>query len=331
MNLFKLSRIVFSGIILLVMTTEANAQRCTGRFVNPISDICWECLFPITIGSFEIVGGDNPDTENPDIPVCMCPGKIIGLTQIGIAGGFWEPARLVDVTKRPYCFPSLGGLKLDVGIKVGTGDASRSSGKGGGSWHVHWYIYPLIYWLELLTDFACLEQLNFDVAYITELDPLWQDDALTFILNPEAILFGNSIAQAACMADCAAATTGLPMDSLFWCGGCQGGMYPLNGRIQAHIGSVQSGLLAVERMTYKLHRELIAWGTSGSSNEEICAKYPMPIMKKSQYRAQLVVPVPSDCYPFGRTTTIYESGKEIPITGEDFGFLVWRKRNCCIL
>jgi conjugal transfer pilus assembly protein TraU len=21
--------------------------RCTGRFVNPITDICWSCLFPI--------------------------------------------------------------------------------------------------------------------------------------------------------------------------------------------------------------------------------------------------------------------------------------------
>ena len=108
-------------------------------------------------------------------------------------------------------------------------------------------------------------------------------------------------------------------------------MYPLNGRIQAHVGSIQSGLLAAERMCYKNHRELLAWGTSGSSNSEICQKYPMPIMKKSQYRSQLTVPVPSDCYPFGRTSTIYESGKEIPVSGEDFGFLIWRKRNCCIL
>lgn len=315
-------------ILLLLLAQEASAATCTGRFVNPITDICWECLFPITIGSFEIIDGANPDTDNPDLPVCLCNKG--GLPVPGIAGGFWEPVRLVDVTKRPYCFPSLGGLKMDIGIKVGTGDAARSNGKGGGSWHVHWYIYPLIYWLNLLTDFICLENADFDVAYITELDPLWQDDALTFILNPEAILFGNPIAQAACAADCSAATSGKPIDSLFWCGGCQGGMYPLNGRIQAHIGSVQSALLAAERMTYKLHRELVEWGTSGNSNDQICNKYPMPMLKKSQYRSQLVVPVPSDCYPFGRSTTLYEAGKEIPISGEDFGFLIWRKRNCCI-
>jgi len=309
--------------ILYVGACEAKV--CTGRIVNPITDICWECLFPITIGALEVIDSDKPDTDNPGSPICACPTPF---PRIGIAGGFWEPARLVDVTKSPFCFVNMGGMTIDPGFKIGSGDASRSTGKGGASWHVHWYIYPVIYWLELLTDFVCLEQATFDVAYITELDPLWQDDALTFIINPEAILFGNPIAQAACAADCMAATANKPLDSLFWCGGCQGGMYPLNGRIQAHIGSIQSSLLAAERFTYKLHREALAWGTSGK--EALCSKYPQPIMKKSQYRSQLTVPVPSSCYPFGRSTTLYEAGKEIPISGEDFGYLIWRKRNCCV-
>jgi conjugal transfer pilus assembly protein TraU len=180
----------------------------------------------------------------------------------------------------------------------------------------------------LITDFACLEQTSFDVAYITELDPLWSDDSLAYIINPEAALFANPIAQAACAADCIASSTSGSMDSLFWCGGCQGSMYPLDGHIQGHIGSIQSALLATERFTYKLHRQGMAWGTSGS--KALCAKYVMPVMKKSQYRAQLTVPIPSSCYPFGHSTTFYESGKEIPVTGEDFGFLIWRKRNCCV-
>ena len=320
--------------VFLVYTTfieEASASKCTGRFVDPIGDICWECLFPVTLGSIELIGGDMPDTDNPGSPICLCPKPPIPIPVPGVAGGFWEPVRLVDVTKRPFCFVNLDGMEFDPGIDIGAGDASKSDGKGGGSWHVHWYIYPLIYWLELIVDFLCLEQMSFDIFWITEIDPLWQDDALTFLLNPEAILFGNPIAQAACAADCVKSTTGLPFDSLFWCSGCQGGMYPLNGRIQAHVGGIQSGLLAAERMCYKNHRELLAWGTSGSTNDKICSKYVMPIMKKSQYRSQITVPIPSDCYPFGRTTTIYESGKEIPVSGEDFGFLIWRKRNCCVL
>lgn len=36
---------------------------CNGRFVNPISDVCWSCLFPITILGVKIVGG-GPDTPS---------------------------------------------------------------------------------------------------------------------------------------------------------------------------------------------------------------------------------------------------------------------------
>ncbi|QYC09667.1 TraU family protein [Brevundimonas nasdae] len=32
----------------------------------------------------------------------------------------------------------------------------------------------------------------------------------------------------------------------------------------------------------------------------------------------------------GDDDVAYESGKTIPIKGEDYGFLVWRKRNCCV-
>jgi conjugal transfer pilus assembly protein TraU len=313
-------------IIIILLSSQPAGAKCTGRFVNPITDVCWECIFPISIGNAKLLSSGNPDTDNPKLPICACGTPI---PRIGIAAGFWEPVRLVDVTKRPFCFPSLGGIEFNPGIKIGTGTAPKSSSHDAASWHVHWYVYPLIYWLELLLDLACLEHSSFDLAYITELDPMWQDDALTFILNPEAVLFSNPIAQAACSADCVASSTNGPMDSLFWCAGCQGGMYPLSGKVGAHITSVQSSLLAAQKFTYKLHRELIEWGTSGE--KALCQRYPMPVMKKSQYRAQLTVPVPSTCYPYGKSTTFYESGKELPIVGEDFGYLIWRKRNCCVL
>ena len=42
-------------------------------------------------------------------------------------------------------------------------------------WNVHWYAYPLIYWMEIVADFLCLEAGSIDVLYISEIDPLWQD------------------------------------------------------------------------------------------------------------------------------------------------------------
>jgi len=100
---------------------------------------------------------------------------------------------------------NMGGLQLgNSTIGYGIHGAKESSQAQQSFYQVHWYVYPVIYWLELLVDFLCLEKQSFDVAYITELDPLWNEDELSFILNPEAVLFGNPIAQAACAADCAA-------------------------------------------------------------------------------------------------------------------------------
>jgi conjugal transfer pilus assembly protein TraU len=61
----------------------------------------------------------------------------------------------------------------------------------------------------------------------------------------------------------------------------------------------------------------------------------MPILKKSQYRLQAVNPVPmvsggNTCKPIGAHTQPL-GGRMVPVIGEDMGYLVWRKRNCCLL
>jgi len=61
-------------------------------------------------------------------------------------------------------------------------------------------------------------------------------------------------------------------------------MYPLNGNVSATIGHVQASRLALARFAYKLHRELVAWGTMGGKG--LCGKYLMPVMRKQQYRFQ---------------------------------------------
>jgi len=193
----------------------------------------------------------------------------------------------------------------------------------------------LLYWLNILTDALCVESGDFDIAYLSELDPTWQDDELTFLLNPEAAVFGNLLAQAACGADSLASLAGLPIDSLFWCAGAQGSMYPLNGRVQEHVGGVQASTLLTERMTYKMHREGLLWDSVGQNSPALCYQYPTPILPKSRYRYQMINPIPTasggedGCHAFGHTTSIWGAMHEYPYKGEDFGYLVWRKRNCC--
>jgi len=247
--------------------------------------------------------------------------------------GYWEPTFLVDVTRTPFCLVNLGGIELDLGSHWTEGMVNTVMPMNQTSFYqVHWYIFPLMHWLNLLGDLACQEESDFDLAYLTELDPLWNDEELALILNPEALLFANTTAQLACGADVIAASSGhLPIDSLFWCAGAQGSYYPLTGFVREHHGAVHASTLLAERMNFKLHRELLAWDSSPGS---LCAVKPYAIMPKSRYRYQMSFPVPATKYPngaqpFGHTTLTWEAGHSYPGKGEHFGYLIWRKRNCC--
>ncbi|MFN9001673.1 MAG: conjugal transfer pilus assembly protein TraU [Holosporales bacterium] len=330
-----------SVALLFLLLVEFGHAKCHGRFVNPITDICWSCLFPISLGSFQINSSmkRGSDTKNPSNPICWCPGRPIP----GLAIGFWEPVRLVDVVREPFCMVNLGGISLaSAASKSYGGHHARADYRrhtNTSFYHLHWYAYPVIYWLELIADFICLEKGSFDVGWMSEFDPMWNDDKLASLLNPEAVLFGNLVAQAACSADCAKASVSLPIDKLFWCGGCQGSLYPFAGHNHAHVGGVQASALLVQRFTAKLHRTGLARETSGSSTETLCNRKFSPIIKKSQYRLQMVFPKPATkrdssndaCPPYGKTDIIWGAGREIPHKGEDFGYLIWRKRNCCAL
>ncbi|MGN4155863.1 TraU family protein, partial [Burkholderia gladioli] len=79
------------------LPTSADAGQCVGRFANPITDICWECAFPMAIGSVTFLSQGQDDTTNPGGFLCFCNGTF------GVKFSFWEPIRRVDVTRSPYC------------------------------------------------------------------------------------------------------------------------------------------------------------------------------------------------------------------------------------
>jgi conjugal transfer pilus assembly protein TraU len=320
------------GVLAASLPTQSQAaSACHGQFMNPITDICWSCLFPLTIGDIPLMSDGQPDTSNPSSPVCYCNNP----PRLGVSIGFWEPVRLVDVTRTPFCMVGLGGLSLDPGIDAPRGAQVGHDAKTRNSFYqVHWYANPILAWLEVLLDFPCMEQGSLDLAYLTEVDPLWADDELTALLNPEALLFANPVAKAACAADCVAATAGMPQASLFWCAGCQGSLYPMNGHVAAHVGAVQASVLLAERMTAKMHRQFTTFAGAGSRG--LCGTYPLPIMDKTHYKLQMTYPVPATakeggqcCQPYGRSTISWGSGKSFPVSGEDFAYQIFRKRNCC--
>ena len=325
-------RCVLSVMVLLGSALAHADPTCHGKFANLITDICWSCMFPMTLGSSTMASyGQEDNGSDPGTFLCGCPNP----PRAGVAVGFWEPIRMVDVVRSPFCLVGLGGVSMDPGVDAPRGgqaigqDATLSS-----FYQVHWYTNPVLYYMEVLLDDPCLEKGTLDVVYLTEVDPLWNDDELAAVLNPESVLFANPISQAVCAADCVAASIGFGVDSLFWCAGCQGGIYPMNGNVRIHAGGINASALLVQRMAAKMHRQLITWAGDGAPG--LCGMRFQPIMAKSQYKMQMLYPTPNTakengrcCQPFGRQTFIWGSGKEYPVDGEDFSYMLFRKRNCC--
>ena len=326
-------------IICICCDSFAQSGKCVGKFINPITDICWSCIFPISIGGMKIKSGSSRhDTANPSNIVCGCTQN--NIPRVGITIGFWEPVRLIDVTRKAMCLVNMGGISLGYDRYQGSNDKNYEGSESNqhSFYHTHLYIYPVIAWLKLITDLGCVSKgETMDLAYMSEYDPTYKNDAN--FLDPEVFLFANPIAQVACTADCISATVGLPQDGLFWCAGCLGSIYPFSGNVASHVGGVQASSLLSIRALAKLHRVGLSRKTATSDNSidgELCSNQLAFKIIKSQYKLQMTYPISATkgsltCNSLGMSDALHNSGKEFPYKGEDFGYLVWRKKNCCFL
>ncbi len=308
---------------------------CHGKLFNPLLDLNRQCVYPLTIGGKKVIGSGVPDRKNPSQPACVCLNN--GLPKVGLVWGFWEPFALVEVVREPFCFPSLGGLKLPLGTHAthGTVAQSQANSTERGFYHVHYFEYPMLFLLEAVAS-DCVKSGVPVVKYASELDPTWNNETLANVFSPTAAFFSDPVQQSLCAADCAQANAKLANDKLHWCAGCQGPMFPVFGHVQAQVSEVQSSLLLTQRLLYRLHHLGQLPKTAATSTSRLC-KNPKPLwqMEKSMYRTQMVYPKVAKkagkggCEPLGRSSVVWESNKVTPITGEDFVYVIWRKRNCC--
>lgn len=298
-----------------------------GTVVNPLTDICWECMFPITVSSVNTTP-EYKDYTDYDAIYCICPGVP---PRPGVPITFWEPTKLIDVTHHAYKLIGLGGVSIGTeSIKNRGCLSTHQSGTKSSFAHVHIYDYPVFTILDILTDFTCVEKGSWDLSYFSELDYTWYDDSLTNILNPEAALFANPLAQAACIADCASSTFYRPTDSLFWCAGCHGSLYPFTGFVGSHVGGIQSSQLLLQRGLAKMHKTGFI---RGYEKDNFCEATYMPIIKKTLYKTQLAHPVAdtnNGCHALGETDVLWGSCKSYPFGGEDFVYILWQKKHCCL-
>lgn len=333
---------LLAGAAMFVAALTVNAATvCQGKILNPVTDVCWSCVFPVKIGgkaSLTTSVLPDPDTGAGG-PFCTC-GKGLNL-RAGVTFSFWEPLRTAEIVRHAGCLPSMGGVNMgDMGlrisdhVKVHSHETDGSMKRHTDFRQVHWYATPWLFILEALLDDGCLDHQTFDLAYMSELDPLWDDTLSSFILNPDAALFANPIAQGACAADCTSASSGLPQNSLYWCSGCQGNVFPLTGWSASLTSHTAVWQLMTHRFAMKLSREGLLLAAHGSKG--LCESFYEPLMRKDVWRTQLVWPVHSGkntdgscCSPLGRTTVVSGSEKSWSPGGEDGVVLVWRRRDCC--
>jgi conjugal transfer pilus assembly protein TraU len=104
---------------------------------------------------------------------------------------------------------SASKVRLIATAGKGDFDASEMS-----FFNYHYFAFPLTILLDLFWDdrFNADGYRDFDLLYVSELDPTWNSDLLAFFTSPETALFANPAAIAACAADAAAAATATPAD-----------------------------------------------------------------------------------------------------------------------
>jgi conjugal transfer pilus assembly protein TraU len=270
-------------IILLGLTPNAYAGSCSDSFLSIPTELNWQCIFPISIGGvIEMDGGQNIGDEDIGDSICACGGAS---PTVGISVSFWEPARVIDTVRDSWCMNAIGVQLSNPNLGMGNGTISSDASEASTQIfaQMHYYKFPVWAILDMFTDLPCTEDVSFDIAMMSELLPNWNNPILAMLLNPEALVFGNPIAQLACAADSVAAATGNPINHLFWCMGSWGNAYPFTGTIGA-TDRVQANAGIAARSIYMMGRT----GLLLDPGVDACGSVYTPIWKKNHYKLQWI-------------------------------------------
>lgn len=312
-------------------TTCPDSSLISGKL---ISNTCWTCLFPI-ISMGMAFGGDKdeaPDDRYKN-PFCLCKDNQ-GIPYPGFTYGLWMPAKAVEFVRQPGCLSMLDGATLGFD-RTAQGEWSQKDhdATDNSFAHYHFYTFPLLIVLNMFERIECVKDhyVDIDILFLSEVDPTWSDDTIAFFTNPEAVIFGNPIAALACIPDATSATfLQKPIQSLFWCAGSWGSMYPLTGNHASSYGGVHDSSLFTARMLTALHRRGFLKTTYGE--DALCDSSVTATLPKTQYKITMLYPVPEtkSAHVIGESTLMWGASRQVPVTGEDFIYLIWTWNDCCM-
>ncbi|MBE7540561.1 MAG: TraU family protein [Opitutaceae bacterium] len=337
--------LLFAIVAFACLAADTASATCSGRFPNPITDICWRCMFPLRLGNTIIWGrGQHDNDSSKDSKfVCAC-----GMSWVGISTGYWEPSHLIDVSADPYCTPSLGGKVLsDFGLPAdaeGTNSPQRGvTGHSYTSLHYITYRFPVLELLQVLSDNPCVDRSPFDILDFSAVNPGWVDEQIGALLNPDAFLYGTIEALMTGVPVGVCSTTETEDEACLalrrlahWSVGFNGMTYPLSGTSAGRDSTIAVTMNIAKRAFTVQHRTMRVWGTSGKKG--LCGYYPQPFLDDTDYKLSMLYPLPQAtptlngkcCQTFGGSTLAWGAGRTWPVKGEDFSYLVFKKRDCCL-
>jgi len=297
-----------------------------------LTNVCWDCVFPIRVAGVTVGGSGSVPAGASDQPLCLCTDA--GVPHPGVTVGMWMPFQIIETVRKPGCSLTMGGLTLPGADPLHDGTKGRSEGENGdGSFlHYHSYSFPVFKMLELFSDAHCFSGAlaDFDILFLSEIDPTWTYDELAFFTAPESAAVALPPAQLACLGDAVAALGGGGFDSLFWCAGSWGAIYPMSGNANGQRSSVSDMSLLGARALAVQHRRGLAVRTMG--DDVLCQGAYDTLMPKSQYRFSMFWPVPeaNGDHVIGQTTLVWGDWRQFPATGEDASFIIFRWQDCCL-
>lgn len=311
----------------------------SGSIVDVLANMDWNNAFPITFFGIDIGGGGNPPRLHEDA-FCQCNWRTPGLNAIpyGIGLTFWNPIYIVETSKAAGCFITLPVEGLLKGYTAqNSGKGSVGAHKGGSQRRqIHFYSFPVLKMLDMFTEVFCSGgNKGFDLVYLTEIDPTWQNDLWAATFFPEGTLFSNVLARVACGVEAAKVNFGrsYPIDAMWWCLGAQH-LYPVSGNSDTGTASEQTNMKALGRFLFRQHR-LSALSTTIGKKAACFATYS-PRLPKQQYRIDPVFPSAvrgvSKPIVLGRSYLFWKFPPPVfnYASHESGAFVLWRGTQCCL-
>ena len=283
--------LAFSPINTMADVGCVDAKVMSGKL---ITNICWDCVFPIIVMGVPISGKNGLDRVPSGAakkPACICYDEA-HVPAFGVQTSFFQPNRLVELQRVPGCSSVLNGFRFPFSrVNQGTDGRITENSHAANDWltyrHYHYYSFPVMRMLDMFLPKQCTAGgfLDLDIMFLSETDPTWSNDELAFFTNPEAALIASPLGALACVPDAVSANFGKPIESLFWCAGSWGSIYPLSGSVFGRDGVLRTTSLLATKAIAALHRRGLEWKTMG--NDTMCGGQIAPYLPKNQYRISL--------------------------------------------